>query len=112
MPTPTLPAAIVAPPSDRWSTPALVSYACLLINALTIAGVFYLAKTGATIDTFMAAIIGGVVTSTGNNVQNAVQYWNAGTATGKKNQEAVAQLAGAGAPSPAAPGTGTPEAKV
>lgn len=89
------------------ATAALISYAVLAIFALTVAGVFALIGYKVSVDPVMLTILGAVITAVTAAMTGVLGFWMGSSSGAKTSNAALAQLAGAGAPPPAAPGSGT-----
>lgn len=91
---------------ERTSTQALVTYILLAQFALVVAGVFLLILLKVTVDSALLGVLGGLIAAVTTAVSGAVGYWLGSSAGSKASTAALAQLAGAGPPPPAAPGSG------
>jgi hypothetical protein len=95
---------------DRGSTQAIITYILLIQFSLVVAGVFGLILAKITVDSALLGVLGGLIAAVTTAVSGAVGYWLGSSAGSKASTAALAQLAGAGAPPPAAPGSGAASA--
>ena len=94
-----------APKEDRVSVAAIVTYIALGMLALDTVGIFLLIWNGIAVTDVMIGILGGQLSVHSTIAVGAASFWVAGTASGKSTNAAMAQIAGAGPPPPAAPMT-------
>lgn len=89
--------------TDRFSVQAILAYAA--VGQATIFGclLFYLIHQKIAIDPLMAALLGGYMAFLYNQGSNAFNYFLGSSSGAKSANAAMAQIAGAGAPPPAAP---------
>ncbi len=94
---------------ERTGVAAVVTYIALGQFSFVIICTFALAAWGPKeIDPVMVGILGTIIAAVISTVSGATGYWIGASAGGKTANAALAQLAGAGAQSPAEPGTGIP----
>lgn len=98
-------------PSDTGarSVPAIITYFLLGQTTLLIVLVFAIIVLGTKVEGEMIGILGGLISSITGAAGIAVGYWVGSSAGAKSANAAVAQLAGAGPPPPAAPLAPTPD---
>lgn len=93
------------PSQDRTSTQAIVTYVLLMQFNLVVLGVFILIIMKVSVDSALLGVLGGLIAAVTTAVSGAVGYWLGSSASSKASGAALAQLAGAGPPPPAAPGS-------
>ncbi len=91
-----------------WSTPAVISYLVFLLFAFVSLGVYVLIWYGKDIEDVMLTLVGAILTAVVGGMAAVTGYWLASSSGSKANSAAIRQLAGAGAPPPAEPGTVLP----
>lgn len=97
----------ITPSQDRTSTQAIVTYVLLAQFNLVVAGVFVLIIMKVNVDSALLGVLGGLIAAVTTAVSGAVGYWLGSSAGSKASNAALAQIAGAGPPPPAAPGSET-----
>ena len=97
------PAARKPDQSDRFSTPAIISYVILSIFAGTIFQVFELIRWRVGISPEMLGVLGGLIGVETTGVAGVTGFWIGASAGGKAANAALAQLAGAGPQPPNVP---------
>lgn len=93
------------PPPDRWSVQATVTYILLAQFSLVVLGVFLLIIMKVSVDSALLGVLGGLIAAVTTAVSGATGYWLGSSAGSKTASAALVQLAGAGPPPPAAPGS-------
>lgn len=89
--------------SEHSSTAAIITYIVLAQFTAAMIGVGVMAGMKITIASEMIGIIGTLVAAVNSLASGAVGYWMGSSSGNKTANAALAQLAGAGAPPPAAP---------
>lgn len=93
----------VAESARASSVPAIVTFWLLGIWTLMVLGIFWLVGTKITISVVMFGLLSGVFGTETTLLVGAVGFWVGSSVGAKASGDALAQLAGAGPPPPAAP---------